>query len=136
MEEHEEILEEDVQEEDMYREDLTASVIEQALRKRAEGFTDVEILHSEYGDQVAAQRGTLSYRFVLSHPSYFDVYTGRRYNRTLEKNLQKLNEKHPTLKFSYDKKDQVVIITGYFTNDMPMNDLVDYVMEASAFIKS
>ena len=40
------------------------------------------------------------------------------------------------MKFSYDKKDQVVIITGYFTNDMPMNDLVDYVMEASAFIKN
>lgn len=131
----EEILE-DYDDESIYQEELTASVIEQALRKSIEEFTDVEILHSEYGDQVAAQRRALSYRFVIAHPSYFDIYTERRYSRTLERNLQKLNEKHPSLKFSYDKRDQIVIITGYFTNDMPMNELMDYVMEASAFIKS
>ena len=131
----EEILE-DYDDENIYQEELTASVIEQALRKSTEEFTDVEILHSEYGDQVAAQRRALSYRFVIAHPSYFDIYTERRYSRTLERNLQKLNEKHPSLKFSYDKRDQIVIITGYFTNDMPMNELIDYVMEASAFIKS
>lgn len=69
----EEILE-DYDDENIYQEELTASVIEQALRKSTEEFTDVEILHSEYGDQVAAQRRALSYRFVIAHPSYYNIF--------------------------------------------------------------
>lgn len=123
------------EDENFFCEELTVSVIEQALLHSSEGFSDIERRHSDLGEQIAAKRGKLQYRFVFDMPCYFDVFQSRRYSRSLEKKLMKLNELKPEFKFSYDKKNKMVIATGYFTEDMDITVLMDSVLEASNCFK-
>jgi|GEM_PF-5575454 len=116
------------------QEDLTAHVLKAHLDKQSYGFHDVELLHSETGEQILAKKNTLTCRFIFDEPAYFDIVVSRRNDARLQKTLKELNEseQYQGIEFYYNKEDKSVYATGYFTSDVPSYELmkeVERIME-------
>jgi Chromosome segregation ATPases len=116
------------------QEDLTAHVLKAHLDKQSYGFHDVELLHSETGEQILAKKNTLMCRFIFDEPAFFDIVVSRTNDARLQKTLKELNEseQYQGIEFYYNKEDKSVYATGYFTSDIPSYELmkeVERIME-------
>jgi len=112
---------------DETKEELNAEVLYRYLQKNAHGLSDIEIYHAMDGDQIKAQSGRISYRFVFDAPCYFDLSVDRKENRKTKQVIEELNHsaKYSEVKFKY--QDGKVWVTGYFTSDATPYKLMSYV---------
>lgn len=106
-------------------EELTATVLQNYLKKNEKNYQDSEIRHSEDGEQLHLTMNGLNYAFLFSAPAAFEISARRKNGRVLQKVLAKMNEKHPDVKFRYE--DGVVYATGYFVNTMSPELLMERV---------
>lgn len=105
-------------------EDLTAEVLKTYLDKNPHGFTNIQILHSEEGEQVFMEKAALTCRFMFDEPARFDLSIERKEDRRLRKTLNNLNQsdEYMGIKFTYENGRAYAI--GYFTSDMQSYKLV------------
>lgn len=112
-------------------EELTASVLQKYISKNEAKYISSEIKHSEEGEQLHANINNLDYVFLFSQPAAFDVSVPRKKSRALAKLLTVLNTQHPGVKFYYDEHDNRVYASGYFSNTMTPENLMNKVHEVS-----
>lgn len=108
-------------------EELNAEILYKYLQKNAHGLSGIEKYHALNGDQIRAERGRISYRFVFDTPCYFDISADRKENRKTRKAIEELNNSsnYSEIKFKY--QDGKVWATGYFTSDALPYKLMSYV---------
>lgn len=112
-------------------EELTASVLQNYLSKNEAKYISSEIKHSEDGEQLHVNINNLDYAFIFSQPAAFDISTPKKKSRALNKLLVRLNTQHPTVKFRYDEQEGKVYASGYFSNTMTPENLMNKVHEVS-----
>ena len=112
-------------------EELTASVLQKYLSKNEAKFISSEIKHSEEGEQLHANINNLDYAFLFSQPAAFEVSVPRKKSRSLANLLTSLNTQYPGVKFFYDEQDNRVYASGYFSNTMTPENLMNKVHEVS-----
>ena len=112
-------------------EELTASVLQNYLSKNEAKYISSEIKHSEEGEQLHVNINNLDYAFLFSQPAAFDISTPKKKSRALDKLLVRLNTQHPTVKFRYDEQEGKVYASGYFSNTMTPENLMNKVHEVS-----
>lgn len=112
-------------------EEMTASILEKYLKKNEAKYIASEIKHSADGEQLHVNINQLDYVFFFSQPSVFEISVKKKRSRELLRLLAKLNEEYAELKFRYDAQDGRVYATGYFSNTMTPEHLMEKVHEAS-----
>ena len=112
-------------------EELTASVLQKYLSKNEPKYISSEIKHSEEGEQLHVNINNLDYVFLFSQPAAFEISVPKKKSRALERLLVRLNTQHPQVKFYYDKQDNRVYASGYFSNTMTPENLMEKVHEVS-----
>ena len=112
-------------------EELTASVLNRYLVKNEPKYISAEIKHSEEGDQLHVNINNLDYVFLFSSPAAFDISAPKKKSRALDKLLVRLNTQHPGVKFYYDEQEHRVYASGYFSNTMAPDSLMEKVHEVS-----
>lgn len=115
---------------DVY-EEMTASILEKYLKKNEEKYISSEIKHSADGEQLHVNINQLDYVFLFTQPAVFEISVKKKRSRELLRLLSKLNEEYKELKFRYDVQEGKVYATGYFSNTMTPEHLMDKVHEAS-----
>lgn len=112
-------------------EELTASVLQKYLSKNEPKYISSEIKHSEEGEQLHVNINNLDYVFLFSQPAAFEISASKKKSRALERLLVRLNTQHPQVKFYYDEQDNRVYASGYFSNTMTPENLMERVHEVS-----
>ena len=112
-------------------EELTASVLNRYLKKNEPKYISAEIKHSEEGEQLHVNINNLDYVFLFSSPAAFDISAPKKKSRALDKLLVRLNTQHPGVKFYYDEQEHRVYASGYFSNTMTPDCLMEKVHEVS-----
>ena len=112
-------------------EELTASVLNRYLVKNEPKYISAEIKHSEEGEQLHVNINNLDYVFLFSSPAAFDISAPKKKSRALDKLLVRLNTQHPGVKFYYDEQEHRVYASGYFSNTMAPERLMEKVHEVS-----
>ena len=112
-------------------EELTASVLQKYLSKNEPKYISSEIKHSEEGEQLHVNINNLDYVFLFSQPAAFEISVPKKKSRALERLLVRLNTQHPQVKFYYDEQDNRVYASGYFSNTMTPENLMEKVHEVS-----
>lgn len=112
-------------------EELTASVLNRYLVKNEPKYISSEIRHSEEGEQLHVNINNLDYVFLFSSPAAFDISVPKKKSRALDKLLVRLNTQHPGVKFYYDEQEHRVYASGYFSNTMAPDCLMEKVHEVS-----
>lgn len=112
-------------------EELTASVLQRYLSKNEPKYISSEIKHSEEGEQLHVNINNLDYVFLFSQPAAFEISAPKKKSRALERLLVRLNTQHPQVKFYYDEQDNRVYASGYFSNTMTSENLMEKVHEVS-----
>lgn len=112
-------------------EELTASVLNRYLVKNEPKYISSEIKHSEEGEQLHVNINNLDYVFLFSSPAAFDISVPKKKSRALDKLLVRLNTQHPGVKFYYDEQEHRVYASGYFSNTMAPDCLMEKVHEVS-----
>lgn len=112
-------------------EELTASVLNRYLVKNEPKYISSEIKHSEDGEQLHVNINNLDYVFLFSSPAAFDISAPKKKSRALDKLLVRLNTQHPGVKFYYDEQEHRVYASGYFSNTMAPDSLMEKVHEVS-----
>lgn len=112
-------------------EELTASVLNRYLVKNEPKYISAEIKHSEEGEQLHVNINNLDYVFLFSSPAAFDISAPKKKSRALDKLLVRLNTQHPGVKFYYDEQEHRVYASGYFSNTMAPDSLMEKVHEVS-----
>lgn len=112
-------------------EELTASVLNRYLIKNEPKYISAEIKHSEEGEQLHVNINNLDYVFLFSSPAAFDISAPKKKSRALDKLLVRLNTQHPGVKFYYDEQEHRVYASGYFSNTMAPDSLMEKVHEVS-----
>lgn len=112
-------------------EELTASVLNRYLVKNEPKYISAEIKHSEEGEQLHVNINNLDYVFLFSSPAAFDISAPKKKSRALDKLLVRLNTQHPGVKFYYDEQEHRVYASGYFSNTMSPDSLMEKVHEVS-----
>lgn len=112
-------------------EELTASVLQRYLSKNEPKYISSEIKHSEDEEQLHVNINNLDYVFLFSQPAAFEISAPKKKSRALERLLVRLNTQHPQVKFYYDEQDNRVYASGYFSNTMTPENLMEKVHEVS-----
>lgn len=112
-------------------EELTASALNRYLVKNEPKYISAEIKHSEEGEQLHVNINNLDYVFLFSSPAAFDISAPKKKSRALDKLLVRLNTQHPGVKFYYDEQEHRVYASGYFSNTMAPDSLMEKVHEVS-----
>lgn len=112
-------------------EELTASVLNRYLVKNEPKYISAEIKHSEEGEQLHVNINNLDYVFLFSSPAAFDISAPKKKSRALDKLLVRLNTQHPGVKFYYEEQEHRVYASGYFSNTMSPERLMEKVHEVS-----
>lgn len=112
-------------------EELTASVLQKYLSRNEPKYISSEIKHSEEGEQLHVNINNLDYVFLFSQPAAFEISASKKKSRALERLLVRLNTQHPQVKFYYDEQDNRVYASGYFSNTMTPENLMERVHEVS-----
>ena len=94
-------------------------------------YISAEIKHSEEGEQLHVNINNLDYVFLFSSPAAFDISAPKKKSRALDKLLVRLNTQHPGVKFYYDEQEHRVYASGYFSNTMAPDSLMEKVHEVS-----
>ncbi len=94
-----------VKEQEITREELTATVLQRYLQNNHPEFEQLEIRHSEEGEQLHGEVGKLSYAFLFFEDLIqFDISAKRKGGRELEEKLERIGKKVPGVQFQYVKK--------------------------------
>lgn len=117
--------------EDEVFEELTAPILQKYLSGNEKKYISSEIRHSEDGEQLHANINNLDYAFLFSQPAAFEISTPKKKSRVLERLLVRLNTQHPGVKFYFDENDSRVYASGYFSNTMTPENLMEKVHEVS-----
>lgn len=112
-------------------EELTASILNRYLARNEPKYISAEIKHSEEGEQLHVNINNLDYVFLFSSPAAFDISAPKKKSRALDKLLVRLNTQHPGVKFYYDEQEHRVYASGYFSNTMTPDSLMEKVHEVS-----
>ena len=112
-------------------EELTASILNRYLARNEPKYISSEIRHSEDGEQLHVNINNLDYVFLFSQPAAFDISSPKKKSRALDKLLVRLNTQHPGVKFYYDEQEHRVYASGYFSNTMSPERLMEKVHEVS-----
>lgn len=112
-------------------EELTASILNRYLVRNEPKYISSEIRHSEDGEQLHVNINNLDYVFLFSQPAAFDISAPKKKSRALDKLLVRLNTQHPGVKFYYDEQEHRVYASGYFSNTMSPERLMEKVHEVS-----
>lgn len=112
-------------------EELTASVLEKYLKKNEPHCTTSQIRHSKQGEQLHVVINQLDHAFLFYQPAMFEISKPKKKSRELDRLLTRLNNAHPEIKFYYDTEDERVYATGYFSNTMSPDELMQLVHTVS-----
>ena len=122
-------------EEGYTREELTAETLKYYLEHQKRLYRNVEIRHSDQGELVYADGNGLQYRFLFTKPGCFDIIAKRTYSSRLAELLDRFGQKYPGVTFRYDRQEKAVYVSGYFSADLTIEDLMEKVEELSNCFK-
>lgn len=114
-------------------EELTAETLKHYIEKNRPQFCNLKIHHADDGEQLSAESRGLKLRFLFSKPPQFDLLAERRNSSGLRRKIVEMNLRNPEITFQYE--DGEVRATGYFTEDLPAERLLQKVEEVCACFK-
>ena len=125
-----------VKEQEITREELTATVLQKYLQNNHPEFEQLEIRHSEQGEQLHGEVGKLSYAFLfLEDLIQFDISAKRKGGRELEEKLERLGKKVPGVQFQYAKEEGRVYASGYLTKELTPKQAMKQVFEVADYFR-
>ena len=126
-----------IQEEpEITREELTATVLQKYLQNNHPEFEQLEIRHSEEGEQLHGEVGKLSYAFLfLEDLIQFDISAKRKGGKELEEKLERLGKKVPGVQFQYSKGEGRVYASGFLTKDLTPKQAMKQVFEVADYFR-
>lgn len=126
-----------IQEEpEITREELTATVLQKYLQNNHPEFEQLEIRHSEQGEQLHGEVGKLSYAFLFFEDLIqFDISAKRKGGRELEEKLERLGKKVPGVQFQYSKGDGRVYASGFLTKELTPKQAMKQVFEIADYFR-
>jgi len=125
-----------VKEQEITREELTATVLQRYLQNNHPEFEQLEIRHSEEGEQLHGEVGKLSYAFLFFEDLIqFDISAKRKGGRELEEKLERIGKKVPGVQFQYVKKEGRVYASGFLTKDLTPEQAMKQVFEIADYFR-
>ena len=125
-----------VKEQEITREELTATVLQKYLQNNHPEFEQLEIRHSEEGEQLHGEVGKLSYAFLfLEDLIQFDISAKRKGGKELEEKLERLGKKVPGVQFQYSKGEGRVYASGFLTKDLIPKQAMKQVFEVADYFR-
>ena len=125
-----------VKEQEITREELTATVLQRYLQNNHPEFEQLEIRHSEEGEQLHGEVGKLSYAFLfLEDLIQFDISAKRKGGKELEEKLERLGKKVPGVQFQYSKGEGRVYASGFLTKDLIPKQAMKQVFEVADYFR-
>ena len=125
-----------VKEQEITREELTATVLQKYLQNNHPEFEQLEIRHSEQGEQLHGEVGKLSYAFLfLEDLIQFDISAKRKGGKELEEKLERLGKKVPGVQFQYSKGEGRVYASGFLTKDLIPKQAMKQVFEVADYFR-
>ena len=125
-----------VKEQEITREELTATVLQKYLQNNQPEFEQLEIRHSEEGEQLHGEVGKLSYAFLFFEDLIqFDISAKRKGGRELEEKLERLGKKVPGVQFQYSKGDGRVYASGFLTKELTPKQAMKQVFEIADYFR-
>ena len=125
-----------VKEQEITREELTATVLQRYLQNNHPEFEQLEIRHSEEGEQLHGEVGKLSYAFLFFEDLIqFDISAKRKGGRELEEKLERLGKKVPGVQFQYSKGDGRVYASGFLTKELTPKQAMKQVFEIADYFR-
>lgn len=125
-----------VKEQEITREELTATVLQKYLQNNHPEFEQLEIRHSEEGEQLHGEVGKLSYAFLfLEDLIQFDISAKRKGGKELEEKLERLGKKVPGVQFQYSKGEGRVYASGFLTKDLIPKQAMKQVFEIADYFR-
>ena len=125
-----------VKEQEITREELTATVLQRYLQNNHPEFEQLEIRHSEQGEQLHGEVGKLSYAFLFFEDLIqFDISAKRKGGRELEEKLERLGKKVPGVQFQYSKGDGRVYASGFLTKELTPKQAMKQVFEIADYFR-
>ena len=125
-----------VKEQEITREELTATVLQKYLQNNHPEFEQLEIRHSEEGEQLHGEVGKLSYAFLfLEDLIQFDISAKRKGGKELEEKLERLGKKVPGVQFQYSKGEGRVYASGFLTKELTPKQAMKQVFEIADYFR-
>lgn len=125
-----------VKEQEITREELTATVLQKYLQNNHPEFEQLEIRHSEEGEQLHGEVGKLSYAFLfLEDLIQFDISAKRKGGKELEEKLERIGKKVPGVQFQYSKGEGRVYASGFLTKDLIPKQAMKQVFEVADYFR-
>ena len=125
-----------VKEQEITREELTATVLQRYLQNNHPEFEQLEIRHSEQGEQLHGEVGKLSYAFLfLEDLIQFDISAKRKGGRELEEKLERIGKKVPGVQFQYSKGEGRVYASGFLTKELTPKQAMKQVFEIADYFR-
>ena len=125
-----------VKEQEITREELTATVLQRYLQNNHPEFEQLEIRHSEEGEQLHGEVGKLSYAFLFFEDLIqFDISAKRKGGKELEEKLERIGKKVPGVQFQYSKGEGRVYASGFLTKDLTPEQAMKQVFEIADYFR-
>ena len=125
-----------VKEQEITREELTATVLQKYLQNNHPEFEQLEIRHSEEGEQLHGEVGKLSYAFLFFEDLIqFDISAKRKGGKELEEKLERIGKKVPGVQFQYSKGEGRVYASGFLTKDLTPEQAMKQVFEIADYFR-
>ena len=125
-----------VKEQEITREELTATVLQRYLQNNHPEFEQLEIRHSEQGEQLHGEVGKLSYAFLFFEDLIqFDISAKRKGERELEEKLERIGKKVPGVQFQYSKGEGRVYASGFLTKELTPKQAMKQVFEIADYFR-
>ena len=125
-----------VKEQEITREELTATVLQRYLQNNHPEFEQLEIRHSEEGEQLHGEVGKLSYAFLFFEDLIqFDISVKRKGGKELEEKLERIGKKVPGVQFQYSKGEGRVYASGFLTKELTPKQAMKQVFEIADYFR-
>lgn len=125
-----------VKEQEITREELTATVLQKYLQNNHPEFEQLEIRHSEEGEQLHGEVGKLSYAFLFFEDLIqFDISAKRKGGKELEEKLERIGKKVPGVQFQYSKGEGRVYASGFLTKELTPKQAMKQVFEIADYFR-
>ena len=125
-----------VKEQEITREELTATVLQRYLQNNHPEFEQLEIRHSEEGEQLHGEVGKLSYAFLFFEDLIqFDISAKRKGGKELEEKLERIGKKEPGVQFQYSKGEGRVYASGFLTKELTPKQAMKQVFEIADYFR-
>ena len=106
-----------VKEQEITREELTATVLQRYLQNNHPEFEQLEIRHSEEGEQLHGEVGK------------------RKGGKELEEKLERIGKKVPGVQFQYSKGEGRVYASGFLTKELTPKQAMKQVFEIADYFR-